>query len=279
MYFKTSLIFISFLLIVGCEKESFFWNLSKKPVVITNDELVYSSSDISLLVKGSVISDGGSRIIQRGVVWSNRENPTLEDNFTSDGLGIGSFSSKVLDMEPATTYYFRAYAKNSIGTSYGNQIEFSRPAVLVSTNPCNSMNGLSSSYYHWHFSFYDSHPWIVYANGYIGNCYASDDPSIDGYIEFPLTINNSGYLTCWIRSGSSGTWHGMNRMPLITLNGIELATPTVIGGQSEYDWQKIKTSLISNGNHMLRIYFYPRNEIGNGTDILMIDEIEIWEYQ
>lgn len=254
MYFKTSLIFISFLLIVGCEKESFFWNLSKKPVVITNDELVYSSSDISLLVKGSVISDGGSRIIQRGVVWSNRENPTLEDNFTSDGLGIGSFSSKVLDMEPATTYYFRAYAKNSIGISYGNQIEFSRPAVLVFTNPCNSLNGIGSSFYHWHGSYWDYHPWVVNYNGYLGSCFFSDNGSgmwaNSGYIEFPITLNYKGYLTFWSRSSNAS--YGQVYPPEIFVDNIKLPSPTSVEQNS---WNKFKSSLINEGNHFVKINF------------------------
>ncbi len=75
---------------------------------------------------GNVTDDGGADITARGVVWDSKENPTLEDNegFTEDGIGIGEFTSNLTELSPATKYFVRAYAINSEGTSYGNQISF-----------------------------------------------------------------------------------------------------------------------------------------------------------
>jgi len=75
---------------------------------------------------GNVTDDGGTDISKRGIVWSTNENPTVDsnDSITSDGFGIGNFVSNLSDLNIATTYYVRAYATNSIGTSYGNQISF-----------------------------------------------------------------------------------------------------------------------------------------------------------
>lgn len=72
---------------------------------------------------GNIISDGGSRVTARGVCWSKTIYPTIIDSKTSDGLGIGTFSSNLTNLQSAT-YYIRAYASNSAGTSYGNQISF-----------------------------------------------------------------------------------------------------------------------------------------------------------
>lgn len=76
---------------------------------------------------GGIITDnGGSEIAVRGICWSSEENPTFESNEgrTSDGMGIGEFSSKLEDLLPDITYYVRAYAINSDGTAYGGQEEF-----------------------------------------------------------------------------------------------------------------------------------------------------------
>jgi hypothetical protein len=79
----------------------------------------------STAVSGGVITDDGGRdIIARGVVWSTSRNPTLDDNKTENGSGTGWFRSQITDLEPSTTYYVRAYATNSAGTGYGNEISF-----------------------------------------------------------------------------------------------------------------------------------------------------------
>jgi hypothetical protein len=51
-------------------------------------------------------------------------NPTVTDSHTNDGSGIGSFMSNLIGLSSKTTYYVRAYATNSVGTVYGNQVSF-----------------------------------------------------------------------------------------------------------------------------------------------------------
>jgi len=82
---------------------------------------------------GTISSDGGGTITDRGIVWSSTTNPTTTTNqgITSNGAGIGTFTSAITQLTPGTLYYVRAYATNSAGTGYGNQITFSALPLLV----------------------------------------------------------------------------------------------------------------------------------------------------
>src|SRR5665647_1310817 len=90
---------------------------------------------------GNIISDGGSAVTGRGVCWSTTVNPTIASSQTTDGTGSGVFSSSITGLTPGTAYYIRAYATNSIGTVYGNQVTLTMPAILpvISTNMMSSI--------------------------------------------------------------------------------------------------------------------------------------------
>lgn len=84
-----------------------------------------NSSSNGAKTGGSVSSDGGSAITTRGIVWGNTSNPTISlSTKTSDGIGIGLFQSSITGLSLNTKYYVRAYATNSAGTGYGNEISF-----------------------------------------------------------------------------------------------------------------------------------------------------------
>ena len=80
---------------------------------------------------GSILSDGGAPITSKGVCWSINSNPTVSDNHTDNGIGSDSYISEIKGLVPNTKYYLRAYATNSVGTAYGDQIEFT---TLKETN-------------------------------------------------------------------------------------------------------------------------------------------------
>jgi uncharacterized protein (TIGR02145 family) len=85
-------------------------------------------------VSGGIISaDGGSAVTERGVVWSTTPDPTVSSNMglTTNGTGSGSFTSNLSGLKPGTTYFVRAYAKNSAGVAYGQEISFKTDAVLA----------------------------------------------------------------------------------------------------------------------------------------------------
>jgi hypothetical protein len=90
------------------------------PVVFTN-----AASDITAtgaVCGGNIVSSGGIDVSMRGVCWSTSENPTIANSKTTDGTGLGIYSSSIAGLIAGTIYYIRAYATNATGTSYGNQV-------------------------------------------------------------------------------------------------------------------------------------------------------------
>ncbi len=81
---------------------------------------------------GTVTDDGGNEVTSRGVCWNISQNPTTLDSQTEDGTGEGSFSSALTGLSNNTTYYVRAYATTSAGTSYGDQVSFNTDISAVS---------------------------------------------------------------------------------------------------------------------------------------------------
>ena len=85
---------------------------------------VINITDNSAVSGGNITNDGGFSITARGVCWSTMHNPTISDTHTTDGTGTGSFTSNLAGLNYNTTYYVRAYATNSKGTSYGEEKVF-----------------------------------------------------------------------------------------------------------------------------------------------------------
>ncbi len=73
---------------------------------------------------GTIVSDGGTPITEVGICWGINHNPTVSDNKTSDNMSLNTFASGISTLNEATTYYVRAYAKNSVGIGYGNEVVF-----------------------------------------------------------------------------------------------------------------------------------------------------------
>ncbi len=73
---------------------------------------------------GNVTLWGGSDVTGRGICWNNTGNPTVSDSKTSEGIGIGSFTSVITGLVKGTKYYVRAYAVNNQGVGYGDVKEF-----------------------------------------------------------------------------------------------------------------------------------------------------------
>jgi uncharacterized protein (TIGR02145 family) len=81
---------------------------------------------------GNITSDGGAIITARGVCWSTTSGPTNAlSTKTTDNTGTGIFTSSITALTAGTVYYVKAYATNSAGTAYGNEISFTSTASTV----------------------------------------------------------------------------------------------------------------------------------------------------
>lgn len=101
------------------------------PVVTTTATTALTATTAS--GGGTVSSDGGDPVTERGVCWSTSPHPLASYSHTTDGTGTGSFASALTGLAPGTTYYVRAYAVNGRGTSYGNDVTFTVSSIPALT--------------------------------------------------------------------------------------------------------------------------------------------------
>jgi uncharacterized protein (TIGR02145 family) len=126
--------------------EESFTTLAVLPTITTTAATAITSATASS--GGNVTNNGGATITAKGVCWSTSSNPsTALSTKTSDGSGTGVFNSSITGLTEATTYYIRAYATNSVGTSYGNEVSFTTLAVLptITTTAANAITSTTAS--------------------------------------------------------------------------------------------------------------------------------------
>jgi uncharacterized protein (TIGR02145 family) len=121
------------LLFVSCSKDKSAEPTAQVPVLTT--AAASGVTQTTAQSGGTITSDFGVTVTARGVCWStNNPTPTVTDSMTTDGAGVGSFSSSITGLTAGMSYYVRAYATNNAGTGYGSAIWFATlPAVPVLT--------------------------------------------------------------------------------------------------------------------------------------------------
>jgi uncharacterized protein (TIGR02145 family) len=92
---------------------------------------------------GNVTDDGGAEVTAKGICWNTSENPTIANSNTSDGTGIGTFNSSLIQLIPDTKYYIKAYANNSAGIGYGNQVSFTTNPVVAAVMITDSVTSIT----------------------------------------------------------------------------------------------------------------------------------------
>jgi uncharacterized protein (TIGR02145 family) len=83
---------------------------------------------------GDVSLDGGTPVTARGVAYGTSSSPTTSGSITNDGTGTGTYTSTLTGLMPSTTYYVRAYATNSVGTAYGNEVSFTTAPLSIGSS-------------------------------------------------------------------------------------------------------------------------------------------------
>ncbi len=124
------------LILAGCVRD-------KVPTLSTTD--ISEIGPTTAKTGGIISDDGNADIIVRGVCWSTREKPTVEGTRTTDGYGTGSFTSSITGLTPQTRYYVRAYATNSVGTAYGNQLTFTSTELTVPVLTTTAVTGVTQT--------------------------------------------------------------------------------------------------------------------------------------
>jgi len=108
------------------------YNVLTIPTITTDTygNLAGGSAD----VQGTITSDGGSAILERGIVWSTSQNPTILDNkILGTGTAVGTFDQTYIIPNPHDYIYVRSYATNAIGTGYGTNLYFELPCFVKGT--------------------------------------------------------------------------------------------------------------------------------------------------
>ena len=92
---------------------------SSKPTITTG--IISGLTLDSAMGSATIVSDGGYSILSKGICWDTTANPTVNSFHTNEGSGAANFTSVIqnLGLLDSATIYYRAYATNANGTSYG----------------------------------------------------------------------------------------------------------------------------------------------------------------
>lgn len=124
-----------------------FWEYTPGTTPSVNTYTSIANYDTKAVVKGKVIFDGNYEITKRGFVWSTSSNPTLlsypNGNYSISYLNNDDiYIDTIAGLEENTKYYFRAYATNNQGTSYGDVYELT---TKFTTNTDGNQDGIPDS--------------------------------------------------------------------------------------------------------------------------------------
>lgn len=124
-----SLLIIPIILLVSC-----YSGVKKTEPQITLSEINEISFD-SAKVTLNILSNGGDSIIYSGICWSRMPNPTDSlDLSIRNNEELNTFISNLTNLIPGTTYYVRAYAKNSVGISFSEEKKFTTSILQIGSN-------------------------------------------------------------------------------------------------------------------------------------------------
>lgn len=224
----------------------------------------------------SVSSDGGSSITQRGVCWNTSSSPTISNNRTTNGSGLGSFSSSLSGLSQGTTYFVRAYATNSAGTAYGAQTSFTTTALQLATISTTAVSSISDNSASAGGSvladggsavFQKGVCWSTTSNPTISNSYTNNGSGIGNFASSVTGLNaNTLYYLRAYATNSAGTSYGSSISFLTLLSSPTLSSPangaparccsitlqwTGVSGASQYEIQISKSSSFTGSTYIL----------------------------
>jgi hypothetical protein len=138
---------------------------------------------------GNATNNGGATVTARGICWSLNTNPSLTDDFTTDGSGTGSFTSSLTGLNSNTEYFVRAYATNSEGTAYGDAVSFTTLEIF---GPCEGTTTIN-------------HGGQVYNTIEVGSqCWFKENLNIGTMIDGSIEMSDNGTIEKYCNNDDTG---------------------------------------------------------------------------
>jgi len=245
------------------------------PTVATSE--VTSITNNTASSGGDITSDGGAPVTARGVCWNTTGNPIIADSKTTDGTGTGTFSSNLTGLIPETHYYVRAYATNSEGTAYGDQISFlpsKLPAVTTSTITNITYNTASSG---GDITSIGGGPvtargvcWNTTGNPTIADTYTNNGTGIGTWVSELVELQPATpYYARAYATNIMGTAYGEEKQ-FTTKPKPETGSFTDTRDGNEYQWVKIGSQVWMAENLKATKY-------NDGTAIPNVTDASVWE--
>ena len=231
-------------LITGCRKDPV-------PPTLTTSNVTNITINTAT-TGGSVTKDGGAAVTARGICWGTTEFPAIIGSHTTDNKGTGSFTSSIADLSPNTIYYVRAYATNSVGTAYGNDVSFTTSPIVVATLTTTAVTGitLTTAVSGGNITADGGGAvtargvcWATTANPVIGATNTTTDGTGTGVFTSAITglLPGTGYHVRAYATNSAGTAYGAD-VPFTTLAvAVPTVTTTAVTGMT-------LTTAVSGGN-------------------------------
>jgi len=120
-------------------------NIISLPAITTNP--LTNVSGTSFTANATIVSNGGAPIIQKGFCYKTYHNPDTTNTSIADTMQSTTFSNNITGLIAGNTYYVRAYAINSKGISYGNEVYVTfglnvnyLPKLIVAVSGANTTN-------------------------------------------------------------------------------------------------------------------------------------------
>jgi hypothetical protein len=197
---------------------------------------------------GNVTSSGNDVLTARGVCWSTSTSPTIANSKLVNGSATtGTFTSSLTGLTANTTYYLRAYATNSVGTEYGNEVSFTTNPTLSGSL---SFNGTDQ--------YLSITPGLTFGTGAF---------TVEGWIYNSSTGSKGiiGYPT----GGTAPANNGELFLGFFTNNNVTTTINNNVSGNSNTYAYTFTNSISTNAWHY---FIYNRN--ANGLTAVFVDGVK-----
>ncbi len=248
-YLKQVLLFSIFLFAMSCEKDE---DKNEKAILSTGAATQVGTTTATL--NATITSNGGSTITKRGFYWATHNNPGSGDTETVVSGTTPTFTSALSDLQPVTTYYYRAFATNSVGTAVGNVQSFTTTEMTVTDIDGNTYQTVQIGDQWW---MAENLKVTKYANG-TSIAHITDDSEWAA-----LGDNNSDKAYCFYNN-DAGLGYGALYTFAAATNGTPHSGSHVQGVcpdgwhlPSHSEWAQLEDYLIANG------YNYDGTTTGN----------------